>query len=376
MELKKVTVHEKLLKIGYRFSKRPPSGTFGLELETETRGTSDGPHPDAGYPIDFFTINSASGKLKIPIQGWEAHVDNSLRNFGREFVFEKPLDFKEALRAIDLFSEKTKGIKFLKNAPACSTHVHVNMLNEAPSTLAKFLTIYTLLENVLVEFSGETRRSNLFALPIRVAERTLEHLLTVVNLFIDENSTKIDFNQQNAKYAAVNVATLFSIGSVELRSFRGETDMEVVKTWLTIVNMLLEYARKADSPFSILCDYRDKRTSLLEDIFSPPIHKKIVEQVPDISVLIDLNLWQTFRMASVTSDWSIIDKMKEKKSSPRDKLVSQYSDHFGISFAQAESETSHLPDQELLTTINQLIPVTPWQTLNLQNLSGDEEEEN
>jgi hypothetical protein len=349
MELKReVTVHEKLTKIGYRFSKKPPKGTFGLELETETKGSAnEGPHPDAGYPEEFFTPSMTKpNTMDIPIPGWEAHIDNSLRNFGREFVFEKPLDFNDALEAIDLFEEKTKGIKFLKNAPACSTHVHVNMMNERPTTLAKFLTIYTLLENVLVEFSGEFRRANLFALPIRVAERTLEHLISIIDLLGSNDASRIDFNQQNAKYAAINVATLFSIGSVEIRSFRGETDMKVVKTWLTIINSILEYSRRADSPYSILCEYRDKRASLLEDIFFSKILKEVTEKVADIPMLIDLNLWSTYRLATRVKDWSVLNLLKTKNKKRVD-LITQYAIHYGLGFDAAEQHTSGTSDEEL-----------------------------
>lgn len=308
--MSEVTCFSKIKQIGYHIPKKV-QGTFGIEIETETKRASD-------YPEGFFSEDPGTGRFKVPMPEWEGHVDNSLRNYGMEFVLRKPLSFDAALKALDSFQKGTEGIPFLKNVPSTSVHVHTNMLNERPSTMANFLALYTLFENVLVDYSGESRRSNLFALPMRVAEATVDNIRDVLQMFQHENHTLFNSSPHRLKYAALNLAPLVTFGSLELRSFRGETDVEEIKDWLRIINNILEYARTPGlTPRIVLFEYKMRGVSYFDEVFKD-MSDKVRSKVNDISELIDRNLWYLFRIATAMDDWEALDRMKE---STKDKPV-------------------------------------------------------
>src|SRR5690606_25616800 len=147
-------------------------------------------------------------------------------------------------------------------------------LHEAPITMANFLALYSLFENILVDYSGESRRSNLFALPIRVASATADNMRDLIRMFEKDNSSVCKFNPALVKYAAINLATLTKYGSLELRSFRGETDMQEVKDWLSIINNLLTYARTPGlTPRIVLFEYKMRGVSYLDEVFKDMVDK-------------------------------------------------------------------------------------------------------
>lgn len=340
------SVYDRFREIGFRYNKRY-TGTFGIEIETETKGSMEGPHPDAGYPADFFTLDTRTGKLIIPIDGWEGHVDNSLRNFGREFVLQKPLDFNQLMDALDRFGEATKGVKFIKNAPATSVHVHVNMLPERPTTMANFLTLYTLFENVLVDYSGESRRSNLFALPMRVSGFTNHNLVALLRLLDDGILHYVTFDPRSIKYSALNIAPLNTQGSVEIRSFRGETDVGEIKAWVSILNKMLEYARKAGTPPDILERLKVREVTFFDEVFEE-MGEKILASVNDISTLMDRNLWFTLRLVKAVKNWEKIDEPQSKSKKAKKEVIYLTEDEFG-DFNPNGYSVSYDPDSDVYT---------------------------
>lgn len=286
----------------------PIDGEYGLELETETKDLCD-------YPPNFFRDTFEEDgciRYSFPeLPSWVGHTDNSLRNFGHEFVFKTPYNFEKALDAIDEWAEVVKNIKFIKKAPATSTHVHVNLANEEPIVVANFLVLYTLFESVLVDYSGSNRRSNLFALPIRVAEATYTNIYHFFEGMSEANIQKMRFNVNSVKYAAGNLEPLTRIGSFEIRCFRGETDPSELKRWLKIINQILVFARISGmTPTKIISEYREKGVEFLDIVFDE-VASHIRSVVEDIEVLIDRNLWYAARL-SLSVDWETLDvKMVE-----------------------------------------------------------------
>lgn len=302
-----VTCLSKMRAMGFRFPVKA-TGTFGIEIETETKSAGD-------YPEGFFKEDTSSGHLRfrVPMSEWEGHVDNSLRNYGMEYVLRKPLTFDDVMPALDSFSQHTKSVKFIQNAPSTSVHVHVNMLHERPSTMANFMALYTLFENVLVDYSGESRRSNLFALPIRVASATVDNMRDIIQMFRDEDFSLWRLNAASAKYAALNLAPLSTFGSLELRSFRGETDVNEIKDWIRIINSLLTYAQTPGlTPRIVMFEYKMRGVSYFDEVFKG-MAEKIRSRVNDISELIERNLWYLYKIATSVDDWEAMDQMKEKE---------------------------------------------------------------
>ena len=297
----------------YKFKKT--GGSYGMEIETET------PEQDV-WPEGFFEgvpdEQTGETKYKIPMDNWEGHYDGSLRNFGMEFVFKKPLSYKKSLSALDTFGTVLKDIPFIKGAPSTSVHVHVNMLDETLLTMANFIATYVLVENVLIEYSGESRRSNLFALPIRVARVTLDNLILLIQNIAEGSDRALIFNQHSVKYAAINLGRLSSFGSLELRMFRGEVDHEENKLWLTIIDDIMNFSRQEGmTPRDILKGLSVKsHDEILSSIFVRT-HETIRERVPDFKKLIVKNYLHFANFATCVPDWTrLSEKLEETSQKP------------------------------------------------------------
>lgn len=293
----------------HKFSKK--TGRFGLEIETETMGIE---HYNGSLVVD---PNSQSGFSTNPkSKFWSPKGDGSLRNFGMEYVLKEPHDLKGVRLALDEFSEIFKTTKFLKNAPATSVHAHMNVQGMSAKSLGNLVVLWTLFENILVEYSGEPRRSNLFTLPMRCAEGNVK---TAVRLFRElskkNRSALSDISDDHNKYAALNLAALKRFCSVEIRCFRGETDAEEIYRWVSILDKLVEYAIRPVSPPNLIERYNELGFDLFFEVFGDHAGL-ILERLPDGTSpieMIERNLFYSAVISDSVEDWSQIDPVFEHK---------------------------------------------------------------
>lgn len=303
---------------GFKF--KPTFGRFGIEIETEVPKKSD-------YPSGFLVphvFHNKEGWIFPNLPSWIGHIDLSLRNYGVEYVLSEPMDYDQTMVALDEFGRETKKIPFIKSAPGTSVHVHLNALPETFLTLANFLTLFTLFENLLVEFSGETRRSNLFALPNRCAETTYWNICELFKS-IDRGSTDgVFFHEEIVKYAVLNLARLKSFGSIEIRCFRGTTDVQEIKDWVSILNNLMEYSRVPGlTPKGVIAEFNKNSEEMFSEIFKD--YAGVLRSIPEFDNLIVRNLWYAGCIAMAVQDWGGINtkissrrnEFEEKKSSKK-----------------------------------------------------------
>jgi hypothetical protein len=299
-----------LAGFGYKAKRR--KGEFGMEIETEVKN-------EGSYPVDFLVYEGNDPKgvsqFSTPLlPKWRAVGDGSLRNYGVEFIFKEPYVFKEALEAIDIFAENTKKIKFIQDAPATSVHVHINMWNETFMALGNFCTLYTLFENILTEFAGPMRRSNLFSLPTRCSETTGWNLIRMFEELEKGEYTAVRFVEEYVKYAALNLASLTRLGSLEVRTMRGTTDPKELKLWLTILNDLLVFSRTDGlNPREVISEYRVKNTDFFEEVFGKE-SAALYKVAGNIEKLIDKNLYFAGSIASSVKDWNTLGDNIAKKN--------------------------------------------------------------
>lgn len=286
-------------------------GTFGIEIETEAKSY------EFCYPKDFLKskliptpLGDKSGYQLLRMPYWEGHEDGSLRDFGVEYVLKEPLSFDETLRALEEFRRETAVVKFSQGGAGTSVHVHINVGKETFLTLGNFLTLYTLFENILVEFSGPQRRSNLFALPTRCAERTFKNIIRMFQGVEKGDGYACSFNIEHVKYAALNLAPLCYFGSVEIRSFRGSTDADEIAEWIRILNRLIEYAKiPALTPKIIILEWRDRGPEFFDDVFGEEakvLKRLLISRGQPLIDMIDHNLWYASEIAGSVNDWSTI----------------------------------------------------------------------
>lgn len=285
------------LLAGFRAFKNV-DGEFGIEIETETLKEYD-------YPEFYF---------------WTTHGDNSLRNYGVEYVLKQPLKFSMVPDALDEFHKKTEKLNFIKDSFSTSVHVHVNMLNETALTMGNFITLYMLFENLLIRYSGPNRRSNLFCLPTVDAEETFQYARGFFECIQQKDYRRLVLSENAVKYAALNLSALGKYGSLEIRSFRGETDVKEIYRWVEILNSLLTYSRQRINPKLIMEKYKNLGLGFRDEVFGK--HAKLLS-CPDEEALIEKNVFYAGSIAYCVKSWELLEQ--KEKFSPTKKQLNDYS---------------------------------------------------
>lgn len=299
-------------------------GRFGIEIETEVIG-SDLTTGLRSYN-GALTVDQEAGEYQtVPKSNfWTPKHDNSLRNFGIEYVLKKPHDLEGVTLALDEFEKIFKGVEFIKNAPATSIHVHVNMQNFSARQLGNFIVLWTLFENILVEYSGEPRRSNLFTLPMRCAEGNVRRVVQLFRDLANKNKNALGVEEQYSKYAAMNLASLRRFCTIEIRCFRGETDKTEIMKWMKILDKLYEFASTDILPPDIVARYGDIGFDFFYEVFEDS-STDIIQKVENPLGMIDRNVFYAAIMADSVSDWEKIDPvfehMKEMKAMKSRKII-------------------------------------------------------
>ena len=266
------------------FNFRRHEGEIGLEIETEAKESYE-------YPLLSF---------------WTVHEDGSLRGPGpAEYVLKVPLEYSIIPESLIEFKEKTDHIDFTHDSITTSVHVHLNMLNETWITLGNFLTIYALVENLLTRFAGNSRYSNCFCLPLCDAEENYHNILRLFEGVDKRHFHKFHFDEDNCKYAALNISCLTRLGSVEQRSLRGTTDIEVIQLWVDLLYAILVYSRQDITPVDIILRWKEQGLALLTDIWGENV---LVLQRDDELFLVERNVWYATNIATCIPDWKALDK--------------------------------------------------------------------
>jgi hypothetical protein len=277
-------------KAGVSFKTRH-RGRFGVEIETETEKKYEFP------------------SLKL----WDTTKDNSLRDWGVEYVLRSPMDMPEFEKALEEFAIVEKKYKFKKSSISTSVHVHINFLNETFLTLANFFTAYALVENLLIRYSGPDRLSNLFCLPMIDCEGVSDNLYTILSNVARNNFRGAVLQVDRVKYGAINAAPLTKLGTIEIRCFRGETDIKIIRKWVDILQKLLEFAKTPDlTPPDIVKHWKDNKHGIVDIIFHGYASELKISPLEETNKLIESNLMFAAKFATVCKDWKKFGVIKLK----------------------------------------------------------------
>ena len=168
--------------------------------------------------------------MKIP--AWLQKFDGSLRGTSMEYVMRGPVkreDVKAALSQLETIA-KESGATF-RPSDRCGVHVHVNVQSWTTKKVFNFITLYLLLENVLVNYCGETREGNLFCLRGQDADWFIQALMQA-----KRNHTLVGLCRNEFRYASINVNAIGTFGSLEFRAAQTQKKLSGINTW---VKMLL-----------------------------------------------------------------------------------------------------------------------------------------
>ena len=203
-------------------------GVYGIELELE-----GGPLPNQ-FP-----------------DAWAAVHDGSIK--GIEYVLRKPLSRKDTESALDLLWASMRDAKTkLKPSNRCSTHVHINVQKMTQFDLFKFLTLYYVVEEVLLTYCGANRHGNLFCVGADEDEGQITRLR---NMLIDGGGKYVaQYYGQEDRYAALNLVALKKFGSLEFRQFPMTEEPAKLLKWLDILDQLFKRASQYETPDMVLHD--------------------------------------------------------------------------------------------------------------------------
>ena len=221
--------------IGAIMGQRTTKGDVGIEVEVEgdkfPKTRKGGWHEDVASDL-------------IPKQ-WAYVRDGSLRGQDNaEYIFANPLKFSEVDKAVDdLWSMFEKYGTKLDDSNRTSVHVHLNAQGWHLNRLTSFLALYFSVEEILTQWCGDHRVGNLFCLRSKDATA----IVAQIRDFIASDGAR--HPSQGMHYAGLNCHSLTKHGSVEIRSLRGVTEPETIKTWVGILQRMYEMS----------ADYKDPR---------------------------------------------------------------------------------------------------------------------
>lgn len=191
-----------------------PNLVIGAELETE----------NLNGDIDYNTL--------VKPFNMKVETDGSLRGRSAEFI-TLPMRSTDALAA---FADYFKSTKFTEEnySDRCSVHIHVNCTDLEAEQVSSVALLYTVVEEVLFEFVGRDRDSNIYCIPWNQCR---SHYNMVHSFLADSHSVL----KRWSKYTAVNLLPLSTQGTMEFRQLHGTADMTKLTTWINIIGALFKY---------------------------------------------------------------------------------------------------------------------------------------
>lgn len=201
---------------------------------------------------EYFGLGSSYSKEKVPLFGVECEIesirayteiegilikeDNSLRNSGREFVWERPYSLE---RSVSMFTQlHREGLRFVnpddKFSERTSTHVHLNCRNLTPEQTKTLILLYAIYEEIFFAYVDPSRRDNIHCVAL-----TETHLPMIYK--------ELDFIRWVSawhKYTALNLKRLVDLGTVEFRHLEGTDSPEKLKNWLITLGELWSLCQK------------------------------------------------------------------------------------------------------------------------------------
>lgn len=180
---------------------------------------------------------------------WKMEHDGSLRGPENiEYVLERPMSLKDARIALKYLSvQYNKNNSDVHDSVRAGVHVHINVQDLNIIELYNFMTLYLILEEVLVKHCGEHREGNLFCLRTGDADYLLTQLQNAAE---DKNFRQLVTDQ--LRYSSMNVKALGTYGSLEFRAMRGTRDLELIYNWAAVLLNLREVAKQYPSPDKII----------------------------------------------------------------------------------------------------------------------------
>lgn len=268
------TVRDYAVSLGVSPGKFNSPGQVGIELEAE--GVI---HP-------------------IGSNYWYTENDGSLRNNGKEYILKSPIKLDKVDEALTEFSDLSQGFVF-DNSPRTSCHIHWNVQKYTQLQVYAIIGAYWMFEDILVEYCGPTRIGNLFCLRASDARNIVASVLySLQSNRLGLPNYLMGFSVDTHKYAALNLASISKLGSIEFRSMRGIYKKKEIKTWVDILTNLVSTAVEIGSPSKIYELFKELSPDELVNKFFGE-YSDIVKAVPHWKPMIKSSSFFLGQLANV-----------------------------------------------------------------------------
>lgn len=218
---------------------------------------------------------------------WRTENDHSLRGESREYVMREPRSLADTHSVLENLGAalNAEGTEFIESVRA-GVHVHLNVQDLTIVEMYNLMTIYYIVEYILVHYCGETREGNLFCLRATDAE----YQINVVEQAVKKKSLNI-LGDDIIRYSALNLCSLSKYGSLEFRAMRSTKDFSVLHTWCNMIAHLKELAKKFDTPADVYSMACDDKIAFLDEVFpSGELYDKFVIPCGEIKLDESLDL--------------------------------------------------------------------------------------
>lgn len=197
---------------------------------------------------------------------WKSERDGSLRGESFEYVLRKPIPFDKTKEALNEIQKEWDGAESrIKDSPNAGTHIHINCSDLTVTQLFNYVSLYLVVENILVDTCGIDRIGNLFCLRSGDAEFLVDSIVQAVR----EADLSV-LHTDDLRYASINLKALGDYGSIEFRAWRSDGDLEAVAWWASLLQHLKEKAKAIDNPALIVANVSEMRpTGFFSDILGP-----------------------------------------------------------------------------------------------------------
>ena len=227
---------------------------LGVEVETEGSGL----------------LNFAGDSLGW----WKQIADGSLKSFSPwEFIFAQPLAGDQVVSALTELEEllDPTTVEYPVNT---SVHVHMNIGDLTREQLRHLVYLCVVTESALVQYSGG-KRDNPFCIPWGHCS---PHILQELGWFLEDKGMGCD---GMTRYTTVNVASAFTLGTIEFRTMTGTHSKEAILGWIEVLLALKRYALETVHDPRSRLDYMltgKNLTKFLGDIWEPSVVKRMLHR--------------------------------------------------------------------------------------------------
>lgn len=279
------------MNVRERFKLERCEGDIGIEIEVEGNNLPDGDNL------------------------WRRDHDGSLRgDDNAEYVMKKPLSLDGAEQALVQLKKAFKGARFDDSVRA-GTHIHINMQECTMKEVYTMYTAYLVVENALVELSGEGRQGNLFCLRADDAKYILHQMIRAVR---DKRYRYLA--SDDIRYCALNVKPITSYGSLEYRALRSTDNFDTVMMFAKALHTMREQAKLVGNPVDIVTGFSDGECKDFLDRWVGVDMSKAIRGLRRHRELLTKGV-RNAQLIAYCTDWTQVDKEKPRANNPFMKAV-------------------------------------------------------